>query len=129
MSWQQPAANSPARVPAMQNSDKPSASGTAAASSLDRALHPETPHSSQGLADPNRSRPWHVDDSWALGELDLQLVELLESITLRIQAGETVSVDQVASEYPAWARQIRSLLPALSSSIPGTERKRYRSRR
>ena len=44
---------------------------------------------------------------------DVRLFEFLEDLTRRIEAGEPVDLEVVASEHPAWADDIRELLPAL----------------
>ena len=41
------------------------------------------------------------------------LVKLVEMITRRIHAGETVDIEGLATEYPSWAAAIRALVPAL----------------
>jgi hypothetical protein len=48
-----------------------------------------------------------------LGELDEEFARLVESVTRRIQAGETVDDRRLAEDYPAWAGTLRNLLPAL----------------
>jgi serine/threonine-protein kinase len=45
--------------------------------------------------------------------VDVRLMDFLEELTRRIEAGEPVDVDQVAREHPDWADDIRELLPAL----------------
>ena len=37
------------------------------------------------------------------------LVKLVEMITRRIQAGETVDIEELAREYPSWAGTLRQL--------------------
>jgi serine/threonine-protein kinase len=46
-------------------------------------------------------------------DLDPALAELAEEITQRLQAGETVDVDDYAARHPEWADPIRRLMPVL----------------
>ena len=53
------------------------------------------------------------DDSSGFAQMDPVLIKLVEMITRRIQSGETVDVEELATEYPSWAGTLRQLLPAL----------------
>jgi serine/threonine-protein kinase len=46
-------------------------------------------------------------------DLDPALAELAEEITLRLQAGEAVDLDDYAARHPQWAGPIRRLMPCL----------------
>ena len=53
------------------------------------------------------------DDLSECNDLDPALSELFEQVTRWLEAGETVDEEQLAAEHPAWAGEIRALLPAL----------------
>ena len=55
----------------------------------------------------------NTDDASGIVEMDPVLVKLVEMMTRRIQAGETVDIEELATEYPSWAGTLRQLLPAL----------------
>ena len=54
-----------------------------------------------------------VDQSADRAAMDVRLFEFLEDLARRIEAGEPVDLEQVARENPAWADDIRELVPAL----------------
>ena len=47
------------------------------------------------------------------GDQDPALFDLFEQITRWLEAGEAVDEEQLVAEHPAWAREIRALLPTL----------------
>ena len=53
------------------------------------------------------------DDLSECGEMDSALFDLFEQITSWLQSGQAVDEEQLAAEHPAWAREIRTLLPTL----------------
>ena len=59
------------------------------------------------------ARPIRHDDLSAYGELDPALFELFEQITRWLQSGAAVDEEQLVALHPAWAREIRTLLPTL----------------
>ncbi|SIO58871.1 Tetratricopeptide repeat-containing protein [Singulisphaera sp. GP187] len=50
-----------------------------------------------------------------LAALDPVLVDLVEEATKRILGGETIDIEKIVEEHPAWAEMLRSLLPAMRS--------------
>ncbi len=92
---------------------KPGELETSAVDGASHGAHAGRAHAALAQAGSTIGQPFQSDDSWALEELDPQFIEFLEAITLRVQAAETVDVEQLATEHPAWADRIRSLLPAL----------------
>ena len=64
------------------------------------------------------------DDLSEFGGLDPGLFDLFEQITCWLESGEAVDEEQLAAEHPAWAREIRALLPTLrgmaKAGEPGT---------
>ena len=56
---------------------------------------------------------WTGQDSDPDVPMGPELVELFAACTARVQAGETVDVEQLAAEHPAHADEIRKLLPTL----------------
>jgi serine/threonine protein kinase/Tfp pilus assembly protein PilF len=44
---------------------------------------------------------------------DPELERLIEQVTARLQAGESINSQQLAEEYPQYAEQLRELLPAM----------------
>ena len=69
--------------------------------------------------DPSGGSSWasrsnnSAESSAEHGAMDVRLFEFLEELTRRIEAGEPVDVEEAAREHPAWADDIRELLPAL----------------
>jgi serine/threonine protein kinase/tetratricopeptide (TPR) repeat protein len=61
-----------------------------------------------------RSSDRHEDVS-ECGDLDPRLADLMEAVTDRLDAGETIDVDQLVREHPDCAEQIRRLVPALQN--------------
>ena len=54
-----------------------------------------------------------VDQSADRAAMEVRLFIFLEDLARRIEAGEPVDLEQVARENPAWADDIRELVPAL----------------
>jgi hypothetical protein len=54
-----------------------------------------------------------VDDSLGGDTVDAAFADLFDQCQERIQAGEPVDVEALAAQYPAWADQIRELVPAI----------------
>ena len=51
----------------------------------------------------------------AASAADPVLAELVEELTMRLQAGQPVDLTECAREYPAYLEQLRELLPALQA--------------
>jgi serine/threonine protein kinase len=55
------------------------------------------------------------DNNVTSGVPPSELAELIDGLAARLQAGETVDVEMVAREHPAYAEDVRRLLPALGA--------------
>jgi hypothetical protein len=100
------------RALAMPQHENIAAAGISANRS--RATFRERP--SRSTADPasiaSNSADLHADLS-EFGDLDPALLDLIDQITYLLDSGKTVDEEQLAAEHPAWAGEIRALLPAL----------------
>jgi len=54
-----------------------------------------------------------LEDGTGSGVVDHGLLDLIDEITCRLEAGEAVNEDELTALHPAWAREIRGLVPAL----------------
>jgi eukaryotic-like serine/threonine-protein kinase len=61
----------------------------------------------------DRTNDDELDDSLGTDDIDPAFADLFDKCQERIQAGERIDLETLVAQHPAWADQIRQLLPAI----------------
>lgn len=98
-------------MPVPSKFDSTAASGTEVRTGRSGVEGPTGPRAALPGED-SHSSGWHGEGSDS-GTWDPALAGFIEALTKRMQGGESVDVEGLVAEHPAWAEVIRGLLPAL----------------